>query len=337
MIAAYLRTYMEREAVPTLQVPDGFDIPAYIDELFVRFGNPHVRDLLARLSVDASNRIPKFFLPVLVDRVAAGEPDVVGASILATWRAWCRAVGAGRFTMDDVAADAAHRRSGPCPKEFLKRVPTLRGFLDSAGVRRRVRARRRGPGARGAVRHPRVRIRGGLAATMANSGEQSRDSATGTVFVVGEALVDVVDDVDGGERRMPGGSPMNVAVGLARLGIPTTALHVARRRRGRAPHRRASGGRPGVTLARRIDGAGIADVDRPRPPRERRLRLVRVRRAVGHPLRHGAPRECHSAAHGVDRDRLAPGAAHVLELFGRPGRECSAPSIRTPPGDHPGS
>lgn len=39
------------------------------------------------------------------------------------------------------------------------------------------------------------------------------------VLVVGEALVDVVD-----ERAHPGGSPLNVAVGLARLGLDTTLL-----------------------------------------------------------------------------------------------------------------
>lgn len=38
------------------------------------------------------------------------------------------------------------------------------------------------------------------------------------VLVVGEALVDVVRDVSGAERRHPGGSPANVAIGLGRLG-----------------------------------------------------------------------------------------------------------------------
>lgn len=40
-------------------------------------------------------------------------------------------------------------------------------------------------------------------------------------YVVGEALVDVTVDARGVERRLPGGSPMNVAFGLARLGVPT--------------------------------------------------------------------------------------------------------------------
>jgi len=40
------------------------------------------------------------------------------------------------------------------------------------------------------------------------------------VLVVGEALMDVLD-AGGTQVRRPGGSPANVAVGLARLGIST--------------------------------------------------------------------------------------------------------------------
>ena len=40
-------------------------------------------------------------------------------------------------------------------------------------------------------------------------------------LVIGEALVDVVISPDGTRSAHPGGSPMNVAVGLARLGLPT--------------------------------------------------------------------------------------------------------------------
>lgn len=41
------------------------------------------------------------------------------------------------------------------------------------------------------------------------------------VLVVGEALVDVVSSATGGQAH-PGGSPLNVAIGLARLGTPVT-------------------------------------------------------------------------------------------------------------------
>lgn len=40
----------------------------------------------------------------------------------------------------------------------------------------------------------------------------------GSFLVVGEALVDVVEDPSGRRAEHPGGSPLNVAVGLARLG-----------------------------------------------------------------------------------------------------------------------
>ncbi len=55
-----------------------------------------------------------------------------------------------------------------------------------------------------------VRYRAGVAA----------DSPPGFV-VVGEALIDLVPADDGAYLARPGGSPLNVAVGLARLGQPT--------------------------------------------------------------------------------------------------------------------
>lgn len=44
------------------------------------------------------------------------------------------------------------------------------------------------------------------------------------IVVVGEALVDVVVSPEGGTTRRPGGSPLNVAVGLARLGEETALV-----------------------------------------------------------------------------------------------------------------
>lgn len=41
---------------------------------------------------------------------------------------------------------------------------------------------------------------------------------TARILIAGEALTDIVVDADGGRREHPGGSPLNVAVALARLG-----------------------------------------------------------------------------------------------------------------------
>jgi fructokinase len=50
-------------------------------------------------------------------------------------------------------------------------------------------------------------------------------AAVPAIFVVGEALIDIVVRPSGREEH-PGGSPMNVAYGLGRLGVPTTLRSV---------------------------------------------------------------------------------------------------------------
>ncbi|NUR06368.1 MAG: carbohydrate kinase [Nocardioidaceae bacterium] len=47
---------------------------------------------------------------------------------------------------------------------------------------------------------------------------------SGRFLVVGESLVDIVLPVDGPREDAVGGSPLNVAVGLARLDVPTTLV-----------------------------------------------------------------------------------------------------------------
>ncbi|MFN8109416.1 MAG: carbohydrate kinase [Thermoleophilia bacterium] len=55
--------------------------------------------------------------------------------------------------------------------------------------------------------------------------EKTLSASTGRVTVIGEALIDLVADPSGaGFTAHPGGSPYNVAVGLARLGVPTSLM-----------------------------------------------------------------------------------------------------------------
>src|SRR5690349_4438542 len=65
------------------------------------------------------------------------------------------------------------------------------------------------------------------------------------VLVAGEALIDVIH-LGGSTREHPGGSPANVALGLARLGVATSFLTaLARDARGTA-------------IAERLEAAGVA-------------------------------------------------------------------------------
>jgi mannitol 2-dehydrogenase len=111
---------MHREAIPTLGDIPGVDLTAYCDELIERFSNPHVADTLARLAFDGSERIPKFLLPVVRDRLRAGEDLRLSAAIVASFALYCEGSDerGGPITIDDqrgssLAAAAAGQSDDP--------------------------------------------------------------------------------------------------------------------------------------------------------------------------------------------------------------------------------
>lgn len=130
-IVAFVRDYMEQDVVPTLAVPEGIDLAGYINELFRRFGNPSIADTLARLGTDASNRIPKFVLPTILDRLANGAVPHAGARLIASWREFNRQAGLGRFSLDDQSAPVLLAAAAGQPFEFLTALPVVAPLADS--------------------------------------------------------------------------------------------------------------------------------------------------------------------------------------------------------------
>ena len=55
---AFLLGYMNEEATPTLPPVPGVDLTEYKHTLIERFSNPQVRDTIARLCAESSDRIP---------------------------------------------------------------------------------------------------------------------------------------------------------------------------------------------------------------------------------------------------------------------------------------
>lgn len=150
--------------------------------------------------------------------------------------------------------------------------------------------------------------------------ETQRDERTGSAFVVGEALVDVAVRSDGVARRLPGGSPMNVAVGFARLGLPTTLLtsfgddedgrllerHLAHAGVHLADGSVTPGGRTSSAHAR-LSGSGSASYD------------FDLRWDI--PAGSEMPADVVAVHTGSLATVIAPGASRTLELFAgaRPG------------------
>jgi mannitol 2-dehydrogenase len=84
-LAAVLQRYMLEEASPTLRPVPGVDLEEYRTSLLQRFNNAHVRDTVARLAAETSDRIPKFLLPVAIAQLEAGRSVEVCAAVVASW------------------------------------------------------------------------------------------------------------------------------------------------------------------------------------------------------------------------------------------------------------
>ena len=85
LFRSFLRRYMDEEATPTLEPVPGIDLGDYKDELIKRFSNPEIRDTVARLCAESSDRIPKWLLPVVRIELDRGGPVRLSAAIVASW------------------------------------------------------------------------------------------------------------------------------------------------------------------------------------------------------------------------------------------------------------
>ena len=85
LFATFLLEYMDREAAPTLEPVPGIDLTAYEHGLIERFSNAAVRDTVARLCADSSDRIPRWLLPVIRHNLATGGEVHRSAAVVASW------------------------------------------------------------------------------------------------------------------------------------------------------------------------------------------------------------------------------------------------------------
>jgi mannitol 2-dehydrogenase len=112
LFARFLLQYMEHEGAPTLQPVPGIDLPHYEHELVERFSNAGVRDTIARLCAESSDRIPKWLLPVVRAQLAAGGPIDRATAVVAAWARYAEGVdeeGRPIRVVDRLAAELRER------------------------------------------------------------------------------------------------------------------------------------------------------------------------------------------------------------------------------------
>lgn len=135
-----LTNFLTAEAAPTLLPTPGQDPLTYRDSIVERFGNAHVRDTLARLCADASDRIPKFLLGTVRDNLASGGEVAISAFVLAAWALGVRGhdeAGAPVEVVDPLAASltAASGAETRAPGAFLDH-PVFEGLGADPRLRR---------------------------------------------------------------------------------------------------------------------------------------------------------------------------------------------------------
>jgi mannitol 2-dehydrogenase len=120
LFARFLLAYMDDEATPTLPEVPGIDLKAYKLQLIERFSNAQVRDTVARLCLETTDRIPKWLLPVIRENLAHGRGISLSTAVVASWARYAEAVdeqGEPIVVVDrlgeQVKAAAARQRQDP--------------------------------------------------------------------------------------------------------------------------------------------------------------------------------------------------------------------------------
>ncbi|HEX8079237.1 MAG TPA: mannitol dehydrogenase family protein [Jatrophihabitans sp.] len=125
LFADFLLAYMRAEATPTLRPVPGIDLRGYQAKLIERFSNDQVRDTIARLCAESSDRIPKWVLPVIRENLATGGEITLAAAVVASWARYAEGVDedGNPIQVVDRLADtvtAAARQQRRDPLAFLR-------------------------------------------------------------------------------------------------------------------------------------------------------------------------------------------------------------------------
>jgi mannitol 2-dehydrogenase len=92
LFADFLLAYMDREATPTLAPVPGVDLTGYKHQLIERFSNAQVKDTVARLCAESSDRIPKWLLPVIRHNLDTGGEILRSTAVVASWARYAEGV-----------------------------------------------------------------------------------------------------------------------------------------------------------------------------------------------------------------------------------------------------
>lgn len=135
VLLAATRELLEREVIPTLQTPAGWDLQRYADEVLDRFSNQALRYTTTKVACDGSQKLPVRLLPTIRALLDSGRPVHRCTQVLAAWAATAVGPRHREFDLTDDAlargsvGDMRRRASHPGPDEAVAALVALPGFL----------------------------------------------------------------------------------------------------------------------------------------------------------------------------------------------------------------
>ena len=114
----FIHHLMRFEIEPALQIPDGFDVHRYQDQLLHRFANRSLQHRTVQIAMDGSQKLPQRIFPALQWQLQRGGPVAALSLALAAWIRFTREAG-----LDDPLAGKMtelHRVAGPDPQSYLQ-------------------------------------------------------------------------------------------------------------------------------------------------------------------------------------------------------------------------
>jgi mannitol 2-dehydrogenase len=120
LVAGFLDRVEREEILPVVPPVPDTDLDDYLATIKARFANPKIGDTVRRLSLDGSNRQPKFIVPSVRDRLAGGGGVEGLALASALWCRYCagttdsgRAIAPNDPAWDSLTARATEARADP--------------------------------------------------------------------------------------------------------------------------------------------------------------------------------------------------------------------------------
>ncbi|MDW7694519.1 mannitol dehydrogenase family protein [Flammeovirgaceae bacterium SG7u.111] len=132
----FLRAFMDEEASPTLGNLGGLDLEKYKDSLIERFQNVYIKDLIARICLESSAKIPIFLLPTIKAQLQNSGNFERAAFVVAAWCKYNDGIdeNGNKYTIEDAMSNELIRTaalSHQDPIRFLEIEPVFGDLVNN--------------------------------------------------------------------------------------------------------------------------------------------------------------------------------------------------------------